>query len=68
MYKEKLALFETGEPEEYLIFIRDFKKTLKSTGVTKVRGFIQYPHTLLHRETPHYFYSIGSSIISSKKN
>ena len=32
-YEVKLELFENSEPEKFLLFICDFRKTLKSTGV-----------------------------------
>ena len=42
--------FENGEPEEFLLFIQDFKNNLKATGVMSASRRVQYLHTLLHGE------------------
>ena len=59
-YEVKLALFKNGEPEELLIFIRDFRKTLKYMRLIKNIRLSQYLHTLLQGQALLKFDSFGS--------
>ena len=46
-YEVKLAFFENSKPEEFLIFIPDFKNTLEATGVTSSSRHNKYLITRL---------------------
>ena len=41
LYEFKMALFDNGEPEEFLLFIRNFKMTLEASGTLKSDAKIQ---------------------------
>ena len=41
-YKLKMALFDNGDPEEFLLFIRKFQMTLKASGTITSGSNIQY--------------------------
>ena len=45
-----MALFENGDPEEFLLFVRNFQMTLKASGTLTASAKIQYIHTLLRGE------------------
>ena len=43
-----MALFDNGETEEFLLFIRNFQMTLEASGTFAACVKIQYLHTLLN--------------------
>ena len=43
-----MVLFENGEPEEFLLFVQNFKILLKALGTLAASENIQYLFTLLH--------------------
>ena len=45
-----MALFDNGEPEEILFFIRNFQMNLKASGMLDASAKINYIHTLLRGE------------------
>ena len=47
IYEFKMALFDSGEPKEFLLFIQNFQMTLKASGTLNDDTNIQYPHTLI---------------------
>ena len=53
LYEFKMALFENGDPEEFLLFVRNFQMTLKASGTLTASAKIQYIHTLLRGEALH---------------
>ena len=66
-YEYKVALFENGEPEEFLLFIREFRKTLRANGVMPEIGRIQYLCTLLCGESLFEFETLSESVGSTTK-
>ena len=61
-----MALFDNGDPEEFLLFIHNFNMTLAASGMLESVSKIQYLRTLLHGETLHQFETfydeVGSDI------
>ena len=53
IYELKMALFENNEPEEFLLFVRNFQMTLEDSGGIATRAKIQYLCTLLRGEALH---------------
>ena len=49
LYKIKLALFDDGKPEEFLLFIRNFNMTLEASGMLVYITNIQYFCMMLWR-------------------
>ena len=47
LYENKMALFDNGDPEEFLLFIRNFNMFLKKSGKLTARANIQYLCTLV---------------------
>ena len=45
-----MALFDNGKLKEFLLFMRNFKMTLKDLGTLTANANIQYLHTLLRGE------------------
>ena len=41
IHEFKMALFDNGEPEEFLLFIRNLKMTLEASGTIKSDAKIQ---------------------------
>ena len=46
-YKFMMAVFENGQPEELLGFLKNFRKAIDGTGTTAVAGRINYLRTIL---------------------
>ena len=42
----KMALFENGETEEFLLFIHNFNMTLEASGILETAVKVQYLHML----------------------
>ena len=47
VYKFKMALFDNGESEEFLLFLRNFKTTIDASGTLTVNAELQYLRPLL---------------------
>ena len=50
LYEFKMALFDKSEPEEFLLFIRNFNMTLKASGTLLDGSNIQHLCTLVRGE------------------
>ena len=48
LYKLKMALFDNGEPEEFLSFLQNFNMTLEASGTRNDGVKIQWFYTLVH--------------------
>ena len=48
LHELKMALFDNGEPEEFLLFVRNFNMTLEASGMLVAIANIQHLCTLLH--------------------
>ena len=47
IYEFKMALFENGEPEEFLLFMRNFNMTLVESGMMSMGTEIKYIRNLV---------------------
>ena len=50
-----MYLFERGNSEEFLLFVRDLQMTLAATGALETEAKVQYLHTLFPGEALHQF-------------
>ena len=50
-----MALFDNGNPKDFLFFIWDFKKNLEASVMLKSGANIQYLRTLVHGEALNRF-------------
>ena len=48
LYEFKMSLFDHGEPEEFLLFIRNFNMNIEATGTLETDEKIHYLRTLLY--------------------
>ena len=53
LYEFKMALFDNGNPEEFLFFVWNFQITLEASGVLSAISKIHYFYTLLSGESLH---------------
>ena len=65
LYEFKTALFDNGEPEEFLLFIRNFNMTLEASGMLAANKNIQYLHMLVRGEVLHQFDTLSSEVGST---
>ena len=49
----KMALFDNGKPDAFLLFIQNFNMTIESSGMLRAGEKIQYIHTLVRGEALH---------------
>ena len=49
-YTFRMSLFENGDPEEFLMFVRNFNMTLAEIGTLETGSNIQYLRTLVRVE------------------
>ena len=49
IYEFKMSLFDNGEPEEFLLFFRNFNVTFVTSGKLEVGVKYQYFYTLVRR-------------------
>ena len=72
LYEFKMALFDNGEPEELLLFIRNFNMTLKASGTLVAIASIQYLRTLVRLEALNQFgmmsAEVGCTTLEKPKN
>ena len=47
LYEFKMSLFDHGDPEEFMLFVRNFNMPLAATGMLDMDSNIQYPRTLV---------------------
>ena len=55
IYEFKMSLFDHGNPEEFLFFIRNLNKTLAATWTLDMNAKIQYLCTLVRGKALHQF-------------
>ena len=51
LYEFKIALLENGEPEEFLLFVRNFNMNIAASGTLETDTKVQYLCTLVCRES-----------------
>ena len=47
LYEFKMALFDNGKPEEFLLFVRNFNMNLAASAIMKTARKVQYICTLV---------------------
>ena len=57
-----MYLFYQANPEEFLLFIRNFQMTLVSTGTLETEEKVQYICTLVHGEALRQFYLLSADM------
>ena len=62
LYEFKMSLFDNGEPEELLLFVRNFNMTLATSGTIETSAEIQYLCTLVRGESLRQFDSLSSDV------
>ena len=65
LYQLKMALFDNGDPEEFLLFILNFNMTIEVQGTLKSGAKIQYILTMLHGEVLRQFYTLSAEVESA---
>ena len=62
LYKFKMDLFGNGEPEEFLLFVRNFNMTLAASGTLAKSAKVNYSRTLVHGEVLRQFYLLSDDV------
>ena len=57
-----MSFFDRGEPEKFLLFIRNFSMTTVATGNLDMDAKIQYFSTLVHGEALHKFDLLSADV------
>ena len=60
-----MALYDNGDPEEFLLFIQNFNMALKASKTLKAGVNIQYLPTLVRGEALRQFDTSFSEVVSS---
>ena len=55
LYEFKMSLFDNGNTEEFLLFVRNFKMNRVVSGTLETGTKVQYLRTLVHGEALHQF-------------
>ena len=55
LYEFRMSLFDYGQLEEFLLFVRNFQTTLAATGTIETEAKVQYLRTLLRGGALHQF-------------
>ena len=58
----KMPFFDNGEPEEVLLFVRNFNITLAGAGTLETGAKVQYRHILVHGDALYQFDSFSSDL------
>ena len=61
-----MYLFDNGEPEEFLLFVRNFNMTLAAPGTLETDTNIKYLCTLICGEVLHQFESFSNDVESTE--
>ena len=65
MYEFKVAVFENGKQEEFLLFVHNFMITLDAPGTLVANTKIQYLCTLINGEYLYQFDALCSQVGST---
>ena len=65
LYRLKMTLFDNGDPEEFLLFIKNFNMTIEASGMLVARVKIQYFRTLVLGEALYQFDTLSSEVGST---
>ena len=50
LYEFRMSLFDHGETEDFLLFVRNFQMTIAATGALGIEAKVQYRRTLVRGE------------------
>ena len=62
LYEFEMALFDISNPEEFLLFVRNFNMTLKVSGTFQADTNTQYLRTLVRGEVLCQFDTLSSDV------
>ena len=62
LYEFKMDLFDNGETEEFLLFIRNFQMTLKASGTLASGANILCLHTLVCGKALHHIDTLSDEM------
>ena len=69
LYELKMALFDNGKLEKFLLFIDNSNMTNEASGTFVASTNIQYLHTLIHGEALHQFNTLSDErLITTSEN
>ena len=66
LYDFKMNLFENGEPEEFLLFVRKFNMNLAASVTLATDAKLQYLCTLVHRKESCQFELFSAGVEGTK--
>ena len=66
LYEFKMSLFDNGELEYFLLFVRNFNINLVVTGMMETAAKIKYLRTLVCGEALHQFDSFSADVGSTE--
>ena len=66
LYYFRMYLFDDSNPEEFLLFVRNFNMTLVEIGILETGANIQYLLTLVHGEALFQFDSLYADVESTE--
>ena len=55
LYEFRMSLFDHGNPEEFLLFVKNFQMTLAPTGTFEIEVRVRYLRTLVRGEALRQF-------------
>ena len=62
LYEFRMALFDNGDPDEFLLFIRNFNMTPEETGTIGYCAKVQYLCTQVRGEVLHQFDALSNEV------
>ena len=65
-YQFKMALFNNGNSEDFLLFVRNFNMTLEDSGILEPAANYQYLHTLVCGELLRHVDLLSDDVESAK--
>ena len=65
LYEFKIALFDNGKPEDFLLFVRNFNMALEDLGTLNMSAKAQYLNTIFHGEALRQFDSLSDYVKSA---
>ena len=66
LYKFKMSLFDNGDSEDFLLFVRNFNKTLAVSGTLETGSKVQYICTLFRVEALRQFEFLSADAESTE--
>ena len=65
LYEFKMALFENGDPEEFLLIVGNFQISLKASGTLASGANIQYLGTLVRGKALRHLDTFSGELVST---